>query len=284
MSRTVSDTASAKVGIDVSADAVLEVAARLRVEALKKVDDDPTAAMLATRQSFQLQQQYDHDAGELCAACAAVCRVQRRLAAPRAPAAAVDTLCSALDTLDAWAARDGPVAGAEVDFLWRELWGLSRSLCAADQIGAPTLEALRAADRCLERIAAVGLRRPLLIETSSLGDRDNEVRLTAEEILFQQADIAQRSADACITQSNSAPAEMRQRDREAATFFLNRAVRKIKLAGATERDPVLRDIRARIEALEAAPVPAPAAASAAPAAAPAAPTAAAADDGACVIS
>ncbi|EOD09668.1 hypothetical protein EMIHUDRAFT_257990, partial [Emiliania huxleyi CCMP1516] len=118
MSRTVSDTASAKVGIDVSADAVLEVAARLRVEALKK-------------------------------------------------------------------------------------------------IGAPTLEALRAADRCLERIAAVGLRRPLLIETSSLGDRDNEVRLTAEEILFQQADIAQRSADACITQSNSAPAEMRQRDREA---------------------------------------------------------------------
>ena len=180
------DTRPPGVGAEGGADTRLRVASRLREEGLKKLEDDPASALIAVRQAFQIQQQYGSHAGDLCAACAAVCRVQRRLSAPHAPASAVDTLCTALDVLDAWRARGQDVT-IETDFLWRELWGLSRQLSAPHPSGGPTTEALRCADRCLERIAVLAERQPLLIDThGELGARERELRLAPEEILFQQ--------------------------------------------------------------------------------------------------
>lgn len=220
-----------KVGADINSEALLEVAARLREEGLKKLEADASSALIALRQAFQIQQQYGSHAGDLCAACAALCRVQRKLSAPRPPCPAVDTLCSALDALDAWRGR-GQEVGVESDFLWRELWGLSRQLTAPDPAGGPTAECLRAADRCLERIGALADTRPLLIESSVLGPLSSELRLTSEEILFQQADVAQRLAELHMAQSRSASAELRRRDVDAACFFLHRAARKLQVRHA----------------------------------------------------
>jgi hypothetical protein len=181
-----SDATPPKIGAEVGADTLLQVAARLREEGLKKLEEDPASALIAVRQAFQIQQQYGSHAGDLCAACAAVCRAQRRLAAPHAPAGAVDTICTALDVLDAWHGR-GQEVGVEIDFLWQELWGLSRQLSAPHPSGGPSTESLRSADRCLERIAAVAKHRPLRIDThGGLGPREGELKLAPEEILFQQ--------------------------------------------------------------------------------------------------
>jgi len=172
--------ASPKIGAGVGADTLLQVASRLREEGLKKLDDDATSALIALRQAFQIQQQFGSHAGDLCAACAAVCRAQRKLSAPRAPTSAVDTLCTALDVLEAWSGC-GHEVGVETDFLWRELWGLSRQLAAPDPTGGPTTESLRCADRCLERIATLAEHRPLLIDThGGLGARERELKLAPE--------------------------------------------------------------------------------------------------------
>ena len=64
---------NSKVGRFVESAAVLEVAARLLVEGLKKLDENYESALVALRQSFALERQFGDDAERLCRATAALC-------------------------------------------------------------------------------------------------------------------------------------------------------------------------------------------------------------------
>mmetsp|Transcript_19996 Transcript_19996/g.50867 ORF Transcript_19996/g.50867 Transcript_19996/m.50867 type:complete len:286 (-) Transcript_19996:396-1253(-) len=224
------------VGREVGASAVLEVAERLQTEALTKLEVDPESALVGLRQAFALQLQYGTESERLCKACAALCRALARL--PSGPAEAVTPLLEALDTLDARAAASSAAASTSLSesphraFLIRELYGLSRRLSGPSASPNARLDELRAADRAYERLAqlARSTHDPLQISTAS------ELVLTPEECYFQLASTAERIGVVLMRSSEL-------REREAACFYLQRAARKLRLAGVDERDPRLVEIQ-----------------------------------------
>ena len=86
------------VGREIEHKAVLEVAERLQVEGLARLDNDAASALVALRESFALQRQYGDDADQLCRSCSALCRALTRV--PSGRTEAVTPLLQALDTLE----------------------------------------------------------------------------------------------------------------------------------------------------------------------------------------
>ena len=276
---------NSKVGRFVESAAVLEVAARLLVEGLKKLDDNYESALVALRQSYALERQFGDDAERLCRACAALCRGLARASSPSPPSEAVATIIQALDTLDERnrklylppptdattaaaqraapprahvAAPEGSAEEAARDFLARELLGLGRRLAGGPAVGPggqpdksafakevpvsppPRLDELRAADRAYERLASMAAAGGPL----RLGGASHELVISQEELLFQQSQQA-RAIGLQLARENTARAT------DAALFYYQRGVRKLRVAGVGERDPHMLALRRLIESAEA---------------------------------
>ena len=94
---------SGRVGPNVEAEAVLQVASRLLSEGLARLETGPDAALVALRQSFQLERQFGgtEDGERLCRACAGLCRALAKVSHPSPPSEAVPVILQALDTLEA---------------------------------------------------------------------------------------------------------------------------------------------------------------------------------------
>ena len=196
------------------------------------------------RQAFALERQYGYDGEQLCRASAALCRALARV--PSGPVEAVTPLLQALDALDARAIAAGephtPSGSPHLGFLTRELYGLARKLsCMTEPHGGAhaRLDDLRAADRAYERLAQLAkTHKPLRIGTQT------ELILTSEECFYQLAVAAER-AGMVLMRSGLA------RDQEAACFFLQRAARKLKLAGIHDHDPRVVEVRSLLSTAEA---------------------------------
>ena len=196
------------------------------------------------RQAFALERQYGYDDEQLCRASAALCKALSRV--PSGPVEAVTPLLQALDALDARAIAAGephaPSGSPHLGFLTRELYGLARKLsCTTEPHGGAhaRLDDLRAADRAYERLAQLAkTHKPLRIGTQT------ELILTSEECFYQLAVAAERAGMALMRSGLA-------RDQEAACFFLQRAARKLKLAGAYEHDPRVAEVRSLLSTAEA---------------------------------
>ena len=192
-------------------------------------------ALVALRQAFTLEKQYGEDGERLCKACAALCRALSRV--PSGPPEAVTPLLQALDTLDARAIAAGqphaPNDSPHFIFLARELFGLARKLCGSTTpsgVSTARLDELRAADRAYERLAQLSkTHEPLRLSTAT------ELSLTPEECFYQLANAAERAGVLLLRSSAS-------RDREAACFYLQRASRKLRLAGVGEKDAKVLEV------------------------------------------
>ncbi|KAL1527359.1 hypothetical protein AB1Y20_016029 [Prymnesium parvum] len=243
------------VGANVGTSAVLEVSTRLLHEGTARIGYDVDSALVALRQSFALECQYskdDPDGSRVCRACASYCRALAKASNGEAPASAVPVLIQALDVLRERRAAGIPAPAAE-SFIVRELLGLSNHLSGATATsprhsrgeGFPTsvglhthmiqVDQLRAADRALERLVEMASAQPIQLESPSGDPHPGELVLTQQELLFKQARVAQRIGQALAEGSS-------QRERDAATFYLHRAVRKLRLAGLTERDAPLQEL------------------------------------------
>jgi hypothetical protein len=224
---------NSKVGANVQHEAVLEVATRLQTEGLARLDEDPDSALVALRQAFLLERQFGIDGECLCRTCAAVCRALSRI--PTGLPEAVTTLILAIDTLEARAAdpsNGNPGLAEHRDFLVKELLGLAQKLSGFPQSNAH-LDDLRAADRAYERLAALASAQPLRVGVAA------DLSLTPQELFFQLANTAKRIGTTLMHSSSA-------RDQEAACFYLQRSVRKLRLAGVAERDAKIREVHALI--------------------------------------
>ena len=259
------------VGPSVSADvsaSILGVAGRLLLEGLKKLDDDPASALVALKQCFALEVRFGEEAETLCKACVSLCRGLSRAAAPLPPSEAVAVLVQALDTIEARAKRraggarggQGSAAAAELregeeearSFLARELLGLARRLAGvstdqstyAKEVRAspappPRLDDLRSADRAYERLVlmaeALGPLR--------LGGASHNLVVTQEELLFQQSQQA-RAIGVHLARENT------PRAIDAALFYYQRAMRKLRVAGVNERTEHVEALRRLISSAD----------------------------------
>jgi len=248
-----------KVGKEVASADVLAVAAKLQAEGLARLDSNPASAHVALAQAFALELQYGVDGERLCRACASLCRALSRMAAPAPPVDAVAPLVKALDKaqdrLTGLANRVDPtIIHDHAQFLARELLGLARKLGGGCARGGapPRVEALRAADRAYERLrlhaAAVGPLR--------LGG-PGDLELTQQEICFQQGLLAQRIGTVLMRADDPAgsAAAHSVRESEAACFYLQRAARKLRLAGVAERDEAMRSLRQQLAVAETQALP-----------------------------
>ena len=306
---------SGRVGPNVEAEAVLQVASRLLSEGLARLETGPDAALVALRQSFQLERQFGgtEDGERLCRACAGLCRALAKVSHPSPPSEAVPVILQALDTLEARKRRAGKeqLGASELaahEFLARELLGLARRLggaalaqachnphqqsagcngaCpnsaasspskggsgggtsrgsstpstptlratpATPVLGAtpapisvhppPRLDELRAADRAFERLAQMASTGgPLRLGLS--GGGEDELVITHQELLFQLALTAQTIGSTLMREQTS-------RDTEAATFYYSRAVRKLRLAGISDREAHMRALLRLVAEAEA---------------------------------
>ena len=93
---------------------MLQVASRLLSEGLARLETGPDAALVALRQSFQLERQFGgtEDGERLCRACAGLCRALAKVSHPSPPSEAVPVILQALDTLEARKRRAGKEARA----------------------------------------------------------------------------------------------------------------------------------------------------------------------------
>ena len=277
---------SGRVGPDVEAEAVLQVASRLLSEGLARLETGPEAALVALRQSFQLERQFGgvEDGERLCRACAGLCRALAKLSSPAPPSEAVGVLLQALDTLEARKRRAGKeqLSAGELaahEFLARELLGLARRLGGAAVGGGggggddggggswpsspgatptlasappslpsaiqplPRLDELRSADRAFERLAQMASSGGPLRLGSSGPHGEHELAVTHQELLFQLA-LTAKSIGSTLLRENTA------RDTEAATFYFSRAVRKLRLAGVSERDAHMKSLLQLVDEAE----------------------------------
>jgi hypothetical protein len=289
---------SGRVGPDVEADAVLQVASRLLSEGLARLETGPEAALVALRQAFQLERQFGgaEDGERLCRACAGLCRALAKLSSPGPPSEAVGVLLQALDTLEQRKRRAGKeqLSVGELaahEFLARELLGLARRLggaavgggastgdggnggngggngggsgswpsspkATATLAGAPPslppavlqplprLDELRSADRAFERLAQMAASGGPLRLGASGPHGEHELAVTHQELLFQLA-LTAKSIGSTLLRENTA------RDTEAATFYFSRAVRKLRLAGVSERDAHMKSLLRLVDEAEA---------------------------------
>ena len=238
------------VGREVEHTAVIEVASKLQCEGLARLDTDPESALVALRQAFALELKFGVIDDSLCRACSSLCRALARV--PSGLVEAVAPLIQAIDTVEA---RGEAGAHEHRNFLARELHGLARRL--GDAAG-PTgrLDELRAADRAYERLAQLAQGHGLV-----LGNEAAELVLTQQEIYFQLANTVQHIGTTLMRSGGT-------RDQEAACFYFQRALRKLRLAGLSEREPRMTEVRHLIKTAEdqlrAARVPPPKAPGAVP--------------------
>ena len=170
--------ANSKVGAEVAPAAVIEVAERLQLEGLSRLEVDPEAALVVLRQAFLLERQFGNDNARLCAACSSLCRAL--LHVPSGLSEAVTPLLQTLETLETRCASPAspapqPMRDEHRDFVARELLGLARKLTGE---GTARLDELRAADRAFERLAQLAKVQPLCLYVAG----DKEVVLTQEEV------------------------------------------------------------------------------------------------------
>ena len=107
---------------------------------------------------------------------------------------------------------------------------------------------LRAADRALERLVQIAEAQPIRLGRATGAEGEPpELEVTQQELLYQQARTVQRIGELLANAGS-------QREHEAASFYLHRAVRKLRLAGLTERDETLREVMEQIAAVEQIPM------------------------------
>ena len=167
-----------------------------------------------------------------------MCRALSRI--PAGLPEAVTTLLQAIDTLEARSAADPanelPGMAHHREFIVRELLGLAQKLSGSHE-STGHLDDLRAADRAYERLALLASDQPLPVGVAA------ELLLTPQVLFFQLANNAQRIGTTLMRSSSA-------RDQEAACFYLQRSVRKLRLAGVAERDTKIREVHALIEMAE----------------------------------
>jgi len=163
-----------------------------------------------------------------CCVCASICYALSRLAHPHAPLTAVEPLVAGLDALEEMKARRDAgvpivvVLDGHTEFLARELLGLARQLAGPTTQGvarAATLEELRAADKAYDALVAATRAAPLPLSPGT------SLTVTQQELLYQHAGVARQMGAAVGAESGP-------RERDAATFHLRRAARKLSLAQA----------------------------------------------------
>ena len=269
-----------KVGREVGAAAVLEVSSKLLHEGMARIEVDLDSALVGLRHSFELECQYsnDEDGGRLCRACSGFCRALARASGGVPPANAVPVLLEALDALAARRAAGKPAEAAEA-FMVQELLGLANQLSGqalAHQLsGQPMsgeqpgetaaspkgpeerrgkIERLRAADVAIQRLVDVSAKRPIFVTSYTphqpYPSGAPVLELTQQELLVLQARTVQRIGTELL--AGSAEEKRSQREQEAATFFLHRAGRKLRMAGLTERDEAMKALLSMIAAVEKA--------------------------------
>ena len=236
------------VGAHVDSAAVREVSGRLLEEGRSRLDSAPESALVALRQAFSLEQQFGVDGERLCCVCASICHALSRLAHPHAPLAAVEPLVAGLDALEEMKARRDAGAPQVVvldghsEFLARELLGLARQLARPTTEGAvraATLDELRAADKAYDALVAATRSAPLSLSPGT------SLTVTQTELLYQHAGVARQIGTAVGAESGP-------RERDAATFHLRRAARKLALAQVPANDEQMISLHHQIAASEQA--------------------------------
>lgn len=209
---------------------LLEVAHKLRQQALQSLDEQPAQALPALQHALEIELLYGTSPPDVIKATSAVCKALRALSLPAPPAAAAPVLLRSIAALEQ---RDGGRAtdSAELTFMWREAYGLCQQLVepptAATQC---TFDALRAADALLEKLLQLVERGSLHLASQGAAAG---VRLPKEELLAQQGRVAELIAQKSFELSETAVAGLESSDRDAAALWAKRAQQKLKLAGVS---------------------------------------------------